>query len=116
MKDIKELILKKNRLVRIILILVAILLSAIVYNLFLLPLSLVTGGTGGIATITHYLYDIDPALMILILSLACCIISFMYLGVERTTGTLLASFLYPLIIQQANDKIKIIKAGSISYK
>jgi len=46
MKDIKELILKKNRLVRIILILVAVLLSAIVYNLFLLPLSLVTGGTG----------------------------------------------------------------------
>ncbi len=103
MKDIKELILKKNRLVRIILILVAILLSAIVYNLFLLPLSLVTGGTGGIATITHYLYDIDPALMILILSLACCIISFMYLGVERTTGTLLASFLYPLMVKMTSN-------------
>ena len=103
MKDIKELILKKNRLVRIILILLAILLSAIVYNLFLLPLSLVTGGTGGIATITHYLYDIDPALMILILSLACCIISFMYLGVERTTGTLLASFLYPLMVKMTSN-------------
>lgn len=103
MKDIKELILKKNRLVRIILILVAVLLSAIVYNLFLLPLSLVTGGTGGIATITHYLYDIDPALMILILSLACCIISFMYLGVERTTGTLLASFLYPLMVKMTSN-------------
>ncbi|MBQ6404904.1 MAG: YitT family protein [Bacilli bacterium] len=103
MKDIKELIIKKNRLVRIILILAAILLSAIVYNLFLLPLSLVTGGTGGIATITHYLYDIDPALMILILSLACCIISFMYLGVERTTGTLLASFLYPLMVKMTSN-------------
>lgn len=103
MKDIKELILKKNRLVRIILILSAILLSAIVYNLFLLPLSLVTGGTGGIATITHYLYDIDPALMILIISLACCIISFMYLGVERTTGTLLASFLYPLMVKMTSN-------------
>lgn len=103
MKDIKELILKKNRLVRIILILAAILLSAIVYNLFLLPLSLVTGGTGGIATITHYLYDIDPALMILIISLACCIISFMYLGVERTTGTLLASFLYPLMVKMTSN-------------
>lgn len=103
MKDIKELIIKKNRLVRIILILAAILLSAIVYNLFLLPLSLVTGGTGGIATITHYLYDIDPALMILILSLACCIISFMYLGIERTTGTLLASFLYPLMVKMTSN-------------
>lgn len=102
MKNIKELILKKNRIVRIILIVASLLLGAIVYNLFLLPLSLVTGGTGGVATITHYLYDIDPALMILLISLACCIISFMYLGVERTTGTLLASILYPLMVKMTS--------------
>ena len=103
MKDIKELLIKKKRLTRIILILAAVLLGAIVYNLFLLPLSLVTGGTGGIATITHYIYDIDPALMILALSLACCIISFMYLGAERTVGTLLASFLYPLMVKMTSN-------------
>ena len=99
MKDIKEIILKKNRIYRIILICVSLLLGAVVYNLFLLPLSLVTGGTGGIATITHYIYDFDPALVILLLSVSCCIIGFMYLGVERTTGTLLASILYPVLVK-----------------
>ena len=57
----------KNWLSRSILIIISILISAVVYNLFLLPLSLVTGGTSGIATITHYLYDMDPALIILVL-------------------------------------------------
>lgn len=93
----------KNWLSRSILIIISILISAVVYNLFLLPLSLVTGGTNGIATITHYLYDMDPALIILVLSLACCIFSFMYLGKERTAGTLLATILYPIMVKVTAD-------------
>ena len=93
----------KNWLSRSILITISILISAVVYNLFLLPLSLVTGGTSGIATITHYLYDMDPALIILVLSLACCIFSFMYLGKERTAGTLLATILYPIMVKVTAD-------------
>lgn len=93
----------KNWLSRSILIIISILISAIVYNLFLLPLSLVTGGTSGIATITHYLYDMDPAFIILVLSLACCIFSFMYLGKERTAGTLLATILYPIMVKVTAD-------------
>ncbi len=93
----------KNWLSRSILIIISILISAVVYNLFLLPLSLVTGGTSGIATITHYLYDMDPALIILVLSLACCIFSFMYLGKERTAGTLLATILYPIMVKVTAD-------------
>ena len=93
----------KNWLSRSILIIISILISAVVYNLFLLPLSLVTGGTSGIATITHYLYDMDPAFIILVLSLACCIFSFMYLGKERTAGTLLATILYPIMVKVTAD-------------
>ena len=93
----------KNWLSRSILIIISILISAVVYNLFLLPLSLVTGGTNGIATITHYLYDMDPAFIILVLSLACCIFSFMYLGKERTAGTLLATILYPIMVKVTAD-------------
>lgn len=93
----------KNWISRSILIIISILISAVVYNLFLLPLSLVTGGTSGIATITHYLYDMDPAFIILVLSLACCIFSFMYLGKERTAGTLLATILYPIMVKVTAD-------------
>ena len=75
------------------------MLSAALYNMFLLPLSLVTGGTNGIATITHHVYGINPAFMIFLLSVACAIFSLMYLGVKRTFGTLIASIIYPLLVQ-----------------
>ena len=45
---------------RLFLLFISLLLSAVLYNLFLLPLKLVTGGTNGLATITHYLYNINP--------------------------------------------------------
>ena len=90
---------EQNSIVRMIILIVSLTLSAVVYNLFLLPLSLVTGGTSGIATITNYLYDINPALMIFILLMACIIISFLYLGIEKTMATVLVSILYPILVQ-----------------
>ena len=89
----------KTRVYRIFLITISLILSAFVYNLFLLPLSIVAGGTSSIATITYYLYDINPALMIFIISGICSILGFMYLGAERTTGTIIASISYPIIVE-----------------
>ena len=90
---------KKIKITRTIYISISLLLSAVVYNLFLLPMSLVTGGTGGIATITHYVFDFDPAIMIFLISAGCVILSFLYLGVERTTGTILACIIYPILVK-----------------
>ena len=89
----------KTRIYRIFLITISLILSALVYNLFLLPLSIVSGGTSSIGTIVYYLYNIDPAIMIFIISGACSILGFMYLGFERTTGTIIASISYPIIVE-----------------
>lgn len=77
----------------------SLLASALLYNIFLLPLNLVTGGANGIATITNYVYKIEPAEMILLISIACGVFSLMYLGLERTAGTIVASFAYPLLVK-----------------
>lgn len=98
MENILTTITKKKKLKRIFLMGISLLLSAVLYNVFLLPLNLVTGGTNGIATITNYVYDINPAFMILLLSVACAIFSLMYLGIKRTIGTLVASIVYPLLV------------------
>ena len=99
MSNINKVIMKQNRAYRIFLISVSLVLSAFVYNLFLLPLSIVAGGTSSIATLTYYLYHIDPAIMIFIVSGICSLLGFMYLGVERTTGTIIASIAYPIIVE-----------------
>ena len=99
MESILKRVMKKNKTYRLILLFISIVLSAIVYNIFLLPLSLVIGGSSGIATITYYVFEIDPALMVLLISVATALIGLMYLGYRKTIGSIAASILYPIMIQ-----------------
>ncbi len=104
---------KRNKKIwRIILMSISLSLSACLYNIFLLPLNLVTGGTQGIATITKHLYKIDPALMIFILSAACALFSFIFVGIERTAGTLIASVIYPLLVKITSPLATLISLDS----
>lgn len=112
MENILEVIRKKKKLYRILLMGTSLLVTAILYNVFLLPLSLVTGGTNGVATITHYLYGINPAIMLLLLSIACAILSFMYLGPKRTAGTLVASVVYPLLVELTSPLTSLISQSN----
>ncbi len=99
MDEIVKIINKKKRIIRFIILFVSLLLSAIVYNLLLLPMNLVTGGVQGVATITKALYGINPAIMIFLLSAACIIISFLYLGKEKTMAAIAVSVIFPLLIE-----------------
>ena len=92
--------LKKKKLAkRIAILLISLLVLSLVYNLLLLPTDLVAGGVNGIAIITNYVYGIDSSIMILLISSACLLFSFLYLGTERTLGSLLATFIYPLFVK-----------------
>ncbi len=113
MDDMIAQIKKNKRVIRIIMLLISLLISALVFNLLLLPINLVAGGVNGIATITHYLYDMDPAIIIFLISFACVIISFLYLGKERTMGTIIACFCYPLLVKLTAPLVNII---NINYE
>ena len=92
--------LKRKKLAkRIAILLVSLFVLSLVYNLLLLPTDLVAGGVNGIAIITNYVYGIDSSIMILLISTACLLFSFLYLGTERTLGSLLATFIYPLFVK-----------------
>lgn len=92
--------LKRKKLAkRIAILLVSLLVLSLVYNLLLLPTDLVAGGVNSIAIITNYVYGIDSSIMILLISSACLLFSFLYLGTERTLGSLLATFIYPLFVK-----------------
>ncbi|MDD5887973.1 MAG: YitT family protein [bacterium] len=108
MQQIIEKIKKKNVIKRYIMLIISLFISAIVYNLFLLPVNLVTGGSGGIATITKYVYDIDPALMIMIISLACGVLSLLYLDLEQTLASIGAIIIYPLLVKLTSPITELI--------
>lgn len=86
----------------------SLLLSALVYNIFLLPTNLVTGGTSGIATIISYLYRIDPSMILMILSLGFIIISFLYLDKEESIAAIAASIIYPVLVKLTSNITMII--------
>ena len=104
----KKVIIRQNKFYRILLITISLILSAFVYNLFLLPLSIVAGGTSSIATITYYLYNINPSIMIFLISRACIILSFMYLSTKRTMGTIAASIAYTILVELTSKIVEYI--------
>ena len=101
--DIIKKIKNKKIVSRVIMMIISLLISSIVFNLFLLPTNIVSGGVNGISIITDYLYGYNPSTVIFIISLACVVLSFIYLGIERTTGTLVATILYPIFVQLTSN-------------
>ena len=90
-----EIINEKNLVGRYFILLLCLFLSAILFNIFLLPTNLVIGGVNGVAVLLHHLFDFDPSLVILLISISMLIFSFFFLGLEKTMGSLVATIVYP---------------------
>lgn len=90
---------KMHIIVRTIMIIVSLFISSLAYNLFLLPTNLVAGGANGISIIIKHVYKIDPSITIFIVLVICNILSFIFLGKERTIGTLFATIFYPIFVE-----------------
>lgn len=101
--DIINKVKTKKIVSRSIMMTISLLMSAIVFNLFLLPTNIVSGGVNGISIIADYLYGFNPSTVILVVSILCLILSFLYLGVEITAGSLVATLLYPFLVELTSN-------------
>lgn len=82
-----------------LLLLIYLLLAALNFNLILHPLSLVTGGTQGLAIVLNHLLPIRPSLIILIINVTALTISYFFLTKENTYSALVATFAYPFFVK-----------------
>ena len=100
----KNVIVKKNSLViRIIEFILGCFVVAVTYNLFIAPINLVPGGVGGIAIIVNGLTNIDNAITIFVLNIFLLILSFILLGKEKTSASILGSILFPIFVWLTED-------------
>lgn len=76
----------------------SLFISSLVFNLLLYPTDLVTGGMNGVAIIINHIFDISPSLIILIGSILLLGISYLFLGLDQTGGSLVAALVYPLFV------------------
>ena len=77
----------------------ALFFAAINYNLFILPIGVVTGGTSGIATITKEMFNLDPSMIIFLLSFLVLIFSYLFLDKDDTVAAGFITIIYPLFIK-----------------
>ena len=97
-KKLIDLVTKKNRVPRIILMIVGVFLLALNYNLFILPNKIVLGGVSGLAVILNSLFNWDPATIVYILNGVLLIVCIIFLGKSHTAKTIFGTILYPLFI------------------
>ena len=83
-------------------------LSSVSFNLFFQPYNIVTGGTSGLSLIARELFGIDPSLFIFIASIILIIISFIFLGVKTTMGTIIGVLVFPIFVKATSHISELI--------
>ncbi len=95
LRKIKE----KHVIFRLFQLLLSLLISSFLFNLFLFQFDIVTGGVNGIAVIVNKIYPLDPSIIIFITSFFLLVASFFYLGMEASIGAIFATFVYPILVK-----------------
>lgn len=87
----------------------SLLISAILFNLLILKANIVCGGVNGIAIIINHIYKIKPSIIIFIISVLLLIFSLFFLGLKRTSGTIVATITYPILVEVTSYLTQYIK-------
>ncbi len=96
--NILKLIYKEGRLKRASLFILGIIISALAFNCFLKPMQIVYG-VGGLALIINKYTEWDISTIMLIASLLLLVLSFMFMGRQKTSKTIAGSILYPIMVK-----------------
>lgn len=93
---------------QVLLFSLSILVAAINFNLLLKPISLVSGGSGGLALVLKNLFSISTSHLIAITYIITVILSIIFLDKKTVASIILASILYPLCTYLTEDITSIV--------
>lgn len=96
--NIIEQITKRNRISRLIVLIVGAFLVALIYNAFIVPNNIVYGGLGGVAIIVTNLTGIDTILFINVVTGLLIFLSIFIIGVKKTSYTIIGFLAYTIMI------------------
>jgi len=75
-----------------------LLIVAFTFNLFLSPYNLSAGGVSGLSLIINKMFNIDISLFMMVSNIILLILSYIFLGKDKTKNTILGSILFPIFI------------------
>ena len=108
-EQVRDKIDNKSKFKRYAQVCLGCLLVAISFNLFLASNDLVPGGVSGFSVIINHLFGINKSIIILGLSLFLLILSYIFLGKNKTRGSILGSLLFPLFVEITSNISGIIQ-------
>lgn len=86
----------------------ALLLMAISYNLFVVPIKLVAGGSTGVGVLFNHIWGFDPSLVIFIVSIATFILALFVLDFNEILSTFVVTFVFPTFVRVTSDISSIV--------
>ncbi|MDE5587337.1 MAG: YitT family protein, partial [Bacilli bacterium] len=101
--NIVDTIRKKKLIRRYAILIVSLLISACYFNLLQLPTQIVTGGSSGVAIILNHYFGMNPSIVIFIISAVLLIIGAIFLGIEKISGALVSTIVYPVLVELTAD-------------
>ena len=104
-------LIEEKLLKRYLYLIIALFVGAISYNLLMYPAKIVAGGGNGLSIVMHSLFNIQPSKFILIFSTSILIVSIFVLGIEKSSGALVATFVYPLFVDLTSGITSIISVN-----
>ena len=98
----KVILMKQNRYLSLLLVILGNLLYTLSVKLFLLPANLISCGTTGLALVVNHFTQIPMTGFILVFNMAMLILGWMILGRQFAMTTILSSILYPVFLEILN--------------
>lgn len=92
--------------------LIVLFISAISYNLLSYPAKIVSGGTSGLSILIEEVFHITPAYFMLVFQVIVLVLAIFVLGFEKASGSILATFIYPLFVDLTSGITTIISVNS----
>ena len=97
-KKILSKVQNKNKIIRIIIYVICVILVALSYNIFFVPNEIVMGGIGGLAIVVKKLTGLSTSIFLLMTTIILLILSYILLGLNETKRNAICAILFPLVV------------------
>lgn len=106
---------QKNKIIRLIIYFICVILVALSYNVFFVPNNLVMGGMGGLAIVVKQAFGLSTSIFLLLTTVILLILSYIFLGKDVMKKNLGCAILYPVMVTLTEPIAKFISIEFNSY-
>ena len=98
MESILNIVNNKNKIKRFLFVILGVFIAAVSFNLFIFPNDIVFGGLTGVSVIITNFIDLDPSLIIFVLSFILLLIGAIFLGREPVIKAFVVAIVFPIFV------------------